>query len=486
VPDGRPFGSHPVLRHASAVVAASQRDASLLRMELGPTASSTSVEVVAPAVHPMPPSTAMASIIIIGRVDAWQWTVQHLRTEVGQPVEVLDVDHDPSGDVDRQWQQLLREASCVLVLDHDAQQEHLHWGLEALSAGVPVVTTGSWAASLPPGVVRRLDGDISNVTMYAHVAALAQPSPLRREQLRLASAYVSARSVQQRGVDLAAVLDGRSVSPPDQPARRAFAPLGATSALCRMTDFESPVFTQWCTDLAESIGPRRKLWEYVAIAAALEQRGCLTGASHGLGFGVGTEPLTAAFAARGCRVTATDLDADRPEASDWAPSGQLAARAADLNLRGLCEPSAFAERVEFRPVDMTAIPSSFDGQFDFCWSSCAFEHLGSIEAGLQFVVDSVRTLRPGGVAVHTTELVLSSDTRTLQSGSTVLFRESDLRELVDRLERDGHRVAPLDTELGDELLDRHVDAPPFSSEPHLKLELGGHITTSVSIIIQRA
>jgi hypothetical protein len=57
--------------------------------------------------------------------------------------------------------------------------------------------------------------------------------------------------------------------------------------------------------------------------------------------------------------------------------------------------------------------------------------------------------------------------------------------LVEGLERAGHTVAPLDTALGDEFLDLHVDVPPYHTEPHLKLELGGHVTTSLAIIVRR-
>ena len=45
------------------------------------------------------------------------------------------------------------------------------------------------------------------------------------------------------------------------------------------------------------------------------------------------------------------------------------------------------------------------GSFDFIWSSCSFEHLGSLGEGERFVLEALRFLKPGGVAVHTTESV---------------------------------------------------------------------------------
>jgi len=44
---------------------------------------------------------------------------------------------------------------------------------------------------------------------------------------------------------------------------------------------------------------------------------------------------------------------------------------------------------------MNEIPRSFDNQYDYCWSVCAFEHLGSIQKGLDFVKNAMNVLKPG-------------------------------------------------------------------------------------------
>ena len=84
--------------------------------------------------------------------------------------------------------------------------------------------------------------------------------------------------------------------------------------------------------------------------------------------------------------------------------------------------------VKLRSVDMNSIPDDIEG-YDFTWSACAFEHLGSIDKGLEFVKNSLKCLKPGGIAVHTTEFNASSDQNTLTSGPTVLFRKKDLELL---------------------------------------------------------
>jgi hypothetical protein len=134
---------------------------------------------------------------------------------------------------------------------------------------------------------------------------------------------------------------------------------------------------------------------------------------------------------------------------------------------------------------MNEIPGHLT-DFDFCWSSCALEHLGSIEHGLKFIERSLDCLKPGGWAVHTTEYNLSSNTHTLQSGGTVLFRQCDMEALTERLTAKGHKVAPFDLEPGLAPIDRYIDVPPYRVQPHLKLALEGYATTSIGVIVQRS
>ncbi len=118
------------------------------------------------------------------------------------------------------------------------------------------------------------------------------------------------------------------------------------------------------------------------------------------------EPLAALFADAGMEVVATDLDAERAEQMGWSAAGQHARNIQSLNAAGLCPPDRFDALASHRVVDMNNIPSDLK-DFDLCWSSCALEHLGSIRQGLKFIEKSLETLRPGGLAIHTTELNIS-------------------------------------------------------------------------------
>ena len=105
---------------------------------------------------------------------------------------------------------------------------------------------------------------------------------------------------------------------------------------------------------------------------------------------------------------------------------------------------------------------------------------------MQFVINAVeKTLRVGGVAVHTTEFNLSSDHETVETGITVIYRRRDIDELVQRLRDRGHLVKPFIVAPDNHYWDFHVDVLLYSQEPHLKLVLGQYVATSAGIVVQR-
>jgi SAM-dependent methyltransferase len=264
------------------------------------------------------------------------------------------------------------------------------------------------------------------------------------------------------------------------------------SCLCTQARMTSDPFVSWLRAMQPaSVGPdgtphlHRKLWEWCYIAQALSERGMLHPGRRGLGFAVGQEPLAALFASRGCAIVATDMDPEGARAAGWAgPTQEHAAALDDLNKAGVCEPGDFRRLVSFRVADMNDIRPDLRG-FDFCWSSCAMEHLGSIGHGLRFIDRMLDCLKPGGVAVHTTEFNLLSDGHTVDDAPTVLFRRRDVLEMQRRARAAGHRME-VDFDPGDQPADAHVDAPPYTHHPHLKLLLANHVTTSIGLVIEKA
>lgn len=264
------------------------------------------------------------------------------------------------------------------------------------------------------------------------------------------------------------------------------------SAICKAADFDLELYRYWCAQFGENPLYHRKQWEWVFISQALLERGALKPGKRGLGFGVGREPLTSLFAKMGCSIVATDGDAEDARRQGWEATEQYASNLASLNERGICPSKLFSANVCYRTVDMRRVPSELQA-FDFCWSACALEHLGSIEAGCDFIRRSLATLVPLGIAVHTTEFNVFSDDATYDNdASTVLFRKRDLERLVQDLQLQGHYVEPLDLQIGTRPIDNYIDPGPFYSEksygkglPHLKLLLGGFVTTSVGLIVRK-
>jgi SAM-dependent methyltransferase len=255
------------------------------------------------------------------------------------------------------------------------------------------------------------------------------------------------------------------------------------SQACTQAQMAEPAYAYWCARMHELPKHHRKQWEFCFILQALAREGALAPGLRGLGFGVGAEPLPAVFAAQGITVVATDLETAEAHEKGWVETDQHAHSKEMLNDRGICAPDAFDRLVSFRHADMNAIDPDLR-DFDFCWSSCALEHLGSIANGLQFIQNSLDCLKPGGIAVHTTEFNCDAGEDTLDNDSTVLFRRSDFLPLGQSLAEAGHELA-FNFHLGDQPLDAHIDTPPYSHDNHLKLALAGFVTTSFGIIVRK-
>ncbi len=248
---------------------------------------------------------------------------------------------------------------------------------------------------------------------------------------------------------------------------------------------ESLAFRFWAAQLHESWRLHRKLWEFCYILQGLYERDLLQPGKRGLGFAVGEEPLPSLMASYGCKVVATDLDVSDPRAAPWAKTNQLTNSLEMLNKRGICAPAIFREHVSYRPVDMNNIPADLR-DFDFTWSSCSFEHCGSIEQGHHFLMEQVKCLKPGGIGIHTTEFNLTSNDDTITTGPTVIFRRNDIEDMISELRSLGHRVEPLCLDLGGHKEDKYIDTMPYGHNIHMKLKLFDKYTsTSIGLIIER-
>ncbi len=310
--------------------------------------------------------------------------------------------------------------------------------------------------------------------------------------LQLRDTYNLALNIKFFGYDLARKLAD------SLPVRSQLTPL-MTSLACKpstQADLESDWAAYWLQELKIPLIFHRKLWEFAYILQALHSHGMIRQGARGLGFGCGAEPIASYLAARGVELVATDLSPQERAARGWVESGQHASSRKAMFHPHLVSSDTFEERVQLRFVDMSAIPGDLL-DFDFCWSICALEHLGSIAKGLSFVENSLKTLRPGGVAVHTTEFNFLDDKQTLDNWPTVLYQRRHFESLAAHLQTAGYFVSPLDFDVGTKPLDRFIDLPPYEHDwpshlrnlagdpAHLKLSIDGFASTCFGLIIKR-
>jgi len=256
------------------------------------------------------------------------------------------------------------------------------------------------------------------------------------------------------------------------------------SELCKAMDYKAAWYKRWCDELNETPNFHRKQWEFVYIMQALWERGCIAAGKKGLVFAVGTEPLPAMFAKYGCPILATDIFPDKGIEKGWDNGNQLCFGIESLNKRGICDEERFQKLVQYRPVDMNDIPGDLV-DFDFNWSSCSFEHLGSLQKGIDFLKDQLKTLKPGGWAVHTTEYNISSNDETQENNDTVIYRQRDIEAIISALRAEGHYVEEQDYSIGGLPEDFIVDTEPHDQKIHIRLQVGKFVVTSIGLIIQK-
>lgn len=364
-------------------------------------------------------------------------------------------------------------------------------GLSASTAPVPARAA---VLELDPASRRRLIDEIRDTLikeMFELTNAQHQPNTSAFNE-RLRDLPAVRWNVKALGADLAARHFG-AVAASRQPVfHDAFASRWQPT---RFNDYLQAWFQDTCANLRLAPILHRKIWEEVYVVNVLEQAGKLGPGHRGIVFGVGQERLPAYFAGLGTQVLATDLAPDVAAARDWIETSQHGSLDR-LHYPEYVQREVFETNVQFRHADMNDIADELDGRFDFCWSICAFEHLGSIEQGLRFVERTGRLLKPGGVAVHTTEFSYTDNERTIDNWPTVLFRRRDFETLAERLQGLGYELPPRDFDVGSTPVDFFVDIPPYPQHAshyyqselgalHLKLLVDGFPATCYGLTFRK-
>ncbi|RMI09572.1 MAG: class I SAM-dependent methyltransferase [Calditrichaeota bacterium] len=194
------------------------------------------------------------------------------------------------------------------------------------------------------------------------------------------------------------------------------------SKVCDAADwFDPEVLRIIHQELEEAPRFHRKQWEFAMIYLALQTYGMLQPHSVGLSMGGGTERVLYSIARRIHKLTVTDL---YEENTDWDcarfPN-------ADEYLKAHKPFQVEEERFEALHMDMRHLEFP-DNTFDFCYSSCAVEHIGEYPDFLQHLQEVHRVLKPGGIYAFTTEFHFGEP--TIQDAHNFLFSGEYLRRLI--------------------------------------------------------
>jgi SAM-dependent methyltransferase len=260
--------------------------------------------------------------------------------------------------------------------------------------------------------------------------------------------------------------------------------------LCDAGDWfgrELPFLIQ--SELRELPRLHRKQWEFGMILRALHAEALLHRGSRGLSMGGGRERLLYAVADHVDRLMVTDLYGG---GSDWEEARTD-------------EPMDFIEahmpfpveaaRIEARRMDMRQLDFA-PASFDFCYSSCAIEHIGGRDDFLAHLREAHRVLKEGGTYVLTTEFHYGPETIELPgnyifSGAYLseLFADSPFAvapEFDAALAR--HRAnVPLPANLPSFRLATDAVAGPLLEDlPHLQLLRGPCPFTSALFVLKKA
>lgn len=194
-----------------------------------------------------------------------------------------------------------------------------------------------------------------------------------------------------------------------------------TSKFCDAADWFRPEVHEVITNELREI-PRfhRKQWESAMIFLALRQAGKLRPESRGLSMGGGRELILYAIAPHVQRLTVTDL---YEVGTAW-------------ECANTSDPEVFIKQHKPFPVDdsrLTALRMDMrqldfpDASFDFCYSTCAVEHIGQREDFVRHFNEVARVLKDDGVYVFTTEVSYGSD--TIKDFHNYVFSLEDLHDM---------------------------------------------------------
>jgi hypothetical protein len=250
-----------------------------------------------------------------------------------------------------------------------------------------------------------------------------------------------------------------------------------TSQLCTAAQLREPAFQEIAEAMAVTTPAGRALWDQVWIVAVLATEGLIEPGRIALALAPERERVAALLASRGVQVRAT-----MPEG---LPSAKVEAQRSRLFYPEIIDLDYFDRLIEALPIDPAAVGRMPAGGYDACWSVNMPQRLGSVAAGLDAFEASLAPLRPGGLALHTFLLNLTTDGFTWDVPELVILRRRDVEALAERLMARGHRLLCLNTHPGHEEADERTQLDP-AAPPGLRVRYGTIVAGTFGLAIRKA
>lgn len=184
---------------------------------------------------------------------------------------------------------------------------------------------------------------------------------------------------------------------------------------------------------------RRKQWECATIFLNLLNYGMLEGDKVGAAFGAGREKLLFRISPLTAKFYATDVYSMY---TVWRTANIEKFKGPDEFVKAASPPNTDTENMEVHDMDMRDLSFFADNSLDFCYSSCAFEHIGDREDFISHLKEVSRVLKPNGIYSMTTEFLFNTQTKPLKGNykfDIEYLRELFLEAGLDTAEQfDGH------------------------------------------------
>ena len=198
------------------------------------------------------------------------------------------------------------------------------------------------------------------------------------------------------------------------------------SKICDAADWFDEEFYRVVKDeLREDVRFHRKQWEFAMIFLTLKKYDLLNDNKIGLSMGGGNERVLYSIAKYAKKLYVTDL---YDESTSWDCARTENPQEFVLNSKPFPIDN---NKLSVQRMDMRDLKFD-DNTFDFCYSSCAVEHIGAFDDFVNHFNEVYRCLKEDGIYVFTTEFLFSS--KTIKDENNYLFSPEYLNKLFETIE----------------------------------------------------